>query len=236
MKEKTKVKWLLKFKKMNKIKIDIVSDLVCPWCYIGQKRLNDALAQSGYEAEISWKPFQLHPELQKEGMEKNAFLMQKFGAQGANMFNQIKSVADSESLEMNPEKITNIPNTVDVHRLMWFAKKQRKDLTLAISLFEAYFTAGKDFSQTETLLDLAEACGISRPETEVFLASEEGRNEVIAEEKMYREAGIQAVPTFIINDKYMIQGAQTPDKFLEAFKQFGLEEQDPRFMCTSDNC
>ena len=236
MKVKTKAKWLLKFKKMNKIKIDIVSDLVCPWCYIGQKRLNDALAQSDYKAEISWKPFQLHPELQKKGMEKNAFLIQKFGPEGANLFDQIKKVADSESLEMNPDKITNIPNTVDVHRLMWYAKKQHKDLKLAISLFEAYFTAGKDFSNPETLLDLAEACGLSRTETEVFLASEEGRTEVLAEEKMYREAGIQAVPTFIINDKYMIQGAQMPAKFLEAFKQFGLENQDPQFMCTGDNC
>jgi predicted DsbA family dithiol-disulfide isomerase len=221
---------------MNKIKIDIVSDLVCPWCYIGQKRLNDALAQSDYEAEISWKPFQLHPELHKEGMEKNAFLIQKFGPQGANLFAQIKSVADSESLEMNPEKITNIPNTVDVHRLMWFAKKQNKDLKLAISLFEGYFTAGKDFSQTETLLDLAESCGLFRKETEAFLASEEGRKEVLADEKMYREAGIQAVPTFIINDKYMIQGAQTPAAFLDAFKQLGLENQDQQFQCTGDNC
>ncbi|MBU0697202.1 MAG: DsbA family oxidoreductase [Bacteroidetes bacterium] len=221
---------------MNKIKIDIVSDLVCPWCYIGQKRLNDALAQSDYEAEISWKPFQLHPELEKEGMEKNAFLFKKFGQQGANMFDQIKSVADSESLAMNPEKITNIPNTVDVHRLMWFAKKQHKDLKLANSLFEAYFTAGKDFSNPETLLDLAEACGLSRMETEAFLASEEGRTEVLAEEKMYREAGIQAVPTFIINDKYMIQGAQTPAVFLDAFKQLVLENQDQTFQCTGDNC
>ncbi len=231
-----KVKWWLKFKKMNKIKIDIVSDLVCPWCYIGQKRLSDALAQSDFEAEISWKPFQLHPDLQKEGMEKNAFLTQKFGAQGANMFDQIKSVANSESLAMNPEKITNIPNTVDVHRLMWFAKKQHKNLKLAISLFEGYFTDGKDFSQTETLLDLAEACGLSRTETETFLASEEGREEVLAEEKMYREAGIQAVPTFIINDKYIIQGAQTPAVFLDAFKEFGLENQDQTFQCTGDDC
>jgi predicted DsbA family dithiol-disulfide isomerase len=221
---------------MNKIKIDIVSDLVCPWCYIGQKRLNDALAQSDYEAEISWKPFQLHPELHKEGMEKNAFLIQKFGPQGANLFAQIKSVADSESLEMNPEKITNIPNTVDVHRLMWVAKKQNKDLKLAISLFEGYFTAGKDFSQTETLLDLAESCGLFRKETEAFLASEEGRKEVLADEKMCREAGIQAVPTFIINDKYMIQGAQTPAAFLDAFKQLSLENQDQQFQCTGDNC
>jgi predicted DsbA family dithiol-disulfide isomerase len=210
----------------QKIKIAIVSDLVCPWCYIGQKRLNDALNNSDYEAEISWKPFQLHPELQKEGMEKNAFLLKKFGLQGANLFDQIKSVADSESLEMNPDQITNIPNTVDVHRLMWFAKKQNKDLQLAVSLFEAYFTAGRDFSQTETLLDLAEACGLSRTETKTFLTSEEGKKEVLDEEKMYREAGINAVPTFIINDKYMIQGAQTAEAFLDTFKQLGLENQE----------
>ena len=220
----------------QKIKIDIVSDLVCPWCYIGQKRLNDALMNSDYEAEISWKPFQLHPELQKEGMDRNAFLLKKFGPQGLNLFDQIKSVADSESLSMFPDKITNIPNTVDVHRLMWLAKKQNKDLKLAINLFEAYFTQGKDFSQTETLLDLAELVGLSRAETSIFLASEEGKAEVVQEEKMYREAGISAVPTFIINDKYMIQGAQPPAVFLDAFKQFSLENQDPQFQCSGDDC
>nr|MBC7613064.1 DsbA family oxidoreductase [Pseudopedobacter sp.] len=221
---------------MNKIKIDIVSDLVCPWCYIGQKRLNDALAQSDYEAEISWKPFQLHPELEKEGMEKNAFLFKKFGQQGANLFDQIKTVADSESLAMNPEKITNIPNTVNVHRLMWLAKKQGKDLKLAISLFEAYFVEGKDFSEPKTLVKIGEACGLIKSEIKSFLASDEARDEVLAEEKMYREAGIQAVPTFIINDKYMIQGAQTPAVFLDAFKQLGLENKEGQFQCTGDEC
>ena len=220
----------------QKIKIDIVSDLVCPWCYIGQKRLNDALNNSDYEAEISWKPFQLHPELQKEGMEKNAFLIKKFGPEGVNLFDQIKSVADSESLEMNPEKITNIPNTVDVHRLMWFAKKQNKDLQLAISLFQAYFTEGRNFSQSQTLLELAAACGLSKTEAEVFLDSDEGKDEVLKEEKMYREAGINAVPTFIINDKFMIQGAQPPAVFLDAFKQLGLEKQGQQFQCTGNDC
>ncbi len=220
----------------NKIKIDIVSDLVCPWCYIGQKRLNDALKQGNYEAEISWKPFQLHPELQKEGMEKNKFLMQKFGERGANLFNQIKDVADSESLAMHPDLITNIPNTVDVHRLMWYAKQQGKDLTLAHSLFEAYFADGKDFSDVQTLIDLGEACGIDKQELEQFLASDVAKAEVLAEEEMYRNAGISAVPTFIINDKYMIQGAQAPATFLEAFEQLSVKPENSEFQCTGDNC
>lgn len=221
---------------MKKIKIDIVSDLVCPWCYIGQKRLQDALTQSDYEAEISWKPFQLHPELQKEGMEKNAFLTRKFGAKGANLFEQIKDVADSEHLVMNPELIGNIPNTIDVHRLMWLAKKEGKDLSLAVSLFEAYFAKGKDFSNPETLIEIGIACGLDKDTTSEFLASDEAREEVLAEEQMYREAGIQAVPTFIINDKYMIQGAQAPAVFLDAFKQLNIENQDQQFQCTGDDC
>lgn len=208
---------------MNKIKIDIVSDLVCPWCYIGQKRLNDALEQSNYEVEIAWKPFQLHPELEKEGMEKSTFLSKKFGPKGANIFDQIKSVADSESLPMNPDLIGNIPNTVDVHRLMWLAKKEGKDLKLAPSLFEAYFANGKDFSKQETLVTIGTACGMDKTQIENFLASDEGRTEVLEEEKSYREAGVQAVPTFIINDQYMIQGAQTPDVFLNAFKELNLK-------------
>lgn len=207
---------------MNKIKIDIVSDLVCPWCYIGQKRLNDALAQTDYEVEISWKPFQLHPELEKEGMEKNAFLSKKFGSKGANIFDQVKAIADSESLPMNPNNIGNIPNTVDVHRLMWLAKKEGKDLKLALSLFEAYFVNGKDFSKQETLVSIGVDCGMDKTQIENFLVSDEGKKEVLEEEKSYREAGIKGVPTFIINDQFMIQGAQSPDVFLNAFEQVGL--------------
>lgn len=221
---------------MKKIKIDIVSDLVCPWCYIGQKRLQDALAQSDYEAEISWKPFQLHPELEKEGMEKNAFLTRKFGANGANLFEQIKTVSDEESLAMHPEQISNIPNTIDVHRLMWLAKKEKKDLKMAISLFKAYFAEGQDFSKQETLVSIGEACGMDATQIRSFLASEEAKAEVLEEERVYREAGINAVPTFIINDKYMIQGAQSPEVFLDAFKQLSLENLDPQFQCAGDNC
>ena len=218
------------------IKIDIVSDLVCPWCYIGQKRLQDALKQTDQEVEISWKPFQLHPELEKAGMEKDTFLLNKFGAQGASMFDQIKAVANSESLEMNPELIKNIPNTINVHRLMWFARKQQKDLELAKILFDGYFAEGKDFSKTETLIELGEACGLIKTEIIDFLASEEGKEEVLKEEKMYREAGINAVPTFIINDKFMIQGAQSAETFLDAFKQLNSEIKDQQFQCTDDNC
>ena len=220
----------------SKIKIDIVSDLVCPWCYIGQKRLADALKEGDYEADISWKPFQLHPELQKEGMEKNKFLTQKFGERGANLFNQIKDVADSESLAMNPESITNIPNTINVHRLMWYAKQKGKDLSLAVSLFEAYFAAGKDFSNDQTLIDLGVACGLDQTDLKDFLASDMAKEEVLAEENMYRNAGISAVPTFIINDKYMIQGAQPPSAFLEAFEQLGINQNGKDFQCTGDDC
>lgn len=206
----------------QKIKIDIVSDLVCPWCYIGQKRLNDALLQSDYEAEISWKPFQLHPELEKEGVEKNAFFIKKFGDNGPAMFDQVKAVADSESLVMNPDQIHNIPNTVDVHRLMWFARSQHLDQQLALNLFKAYFASGKDFSQQQTLVDVALETGMEKEAVETFLNSDEGLNEVLAEESMYRQAGVNAVPTYIINDQYMIQGAQPPQAFLDAFKQMNL--------------
>ncbi|WP_026898362.1 DsbA family oxidoreductase [Daejeonella oryzae] len=201
------------------IKIDIVSDLVCPWCYIGQKRLSDAIKQSEYKFEISWKAFQLHPELGKDGMAKDEFLQNKFGPEGEGMFDKLKDIAVSESLDMNPELITNIPNTIDVHRLMILAKKHQKDHELATLLFKAYFVDGKDFSKTDTLVEVGKSCGLSKTEILTFLKSDEGRKEVLMEEEMYRESGINAVPSFIINNKYMIEGAQSADVFLEAFKQ-----------------
>ncbi len=220
---------------MKKIKIDIVSDLVCPWCYIGQKRLNDALSDGKYEAEISWKPFQLHPELEKQGMEKDAFLMQKFGAKGSSIFDQMKSVAVSEGLEMNPDEIKNIPNTINVHRLMWFARKFNKDQALAKALFTAYFSEGKDFSKDVTLLEIGERVGLDKNEIAGFLNSQEAFAEVDLEEQSYREAGINAVPTFILNDKYMIQGAQSAETFKKAFEQLEVE-MNADFQCTGDNC
>ncbi|MEO8794791.1 MAG: DsbA family oxidoreductase [Daejeonella sp.] len=220
---------------MKKIKIDIVSDLVCPWCYIGQKRLNDALSEGKYEAEISWKPFQLHPELEKEGMEKEAFLMQKFGAKGSSIFDQMKAVAVSEGLEMNPDEIKNIPNTINVHRLMWFARKSEKDQALAKALFKAYFSEGKDFSNDETLLEIGERVGLDKIAIAEFLDSQEAFAEVDLEERSYREAGINAVPTFILNDKYMIQGAQNAETFIKAFEQLEVE-MTADFQCTGDNC
>ncbi|CAN5410642.1 DsbA family oxidoreductase [soil metagenome] len=207
----------------NNLKIDIVSDLVCPWCYIGQKRLQDALLLAGYDTQIEWKPYQLHPEINKSGVEKNLFLSDKFGSESENLYDHVKEIAAAESLEMNPELIKNIPNTFETHRLMWYAKQKRRDYQLAKILFEGYFAKGKDFSRTETLVELGMLAGLNKEELMDFFESDSGKDEVTKEEKKYRDAGITAVPTYIINDKYMIQGAQTADVFLEAFKQLKSE-------------
>jgi predicted DsbA family dithiol-disulfide isomerase len=209
----------------NKIKIDIVSDIVCPWCYIGKKRLEEALEKLDAEVEVNWKPYQLHPQLPAGGMEREAFMTMKFGNNGKDFFKEISALAKSEGLEIDTDRIEHIPNTLKAHRLMWFASQQGKESELAQLLFISYFAKGEDPESDEILLKAAEKAGLNIDETAAFLQSDEGLEEVMEDEDLYRNSGISGVPSFVINNKYLIQGAQPAKVFLDTFKQMGLTPQ-----------
>ncbi|MEN7550365.1 DsbA family oxidoreductase [Rapidithrix thailandica] len=222
-------------KSKETIKVDIVSDVVCPWCYIGENRLAKAIAQTDTPVEISWKPFQLHPDMPESGMEKNAFFQQKFGTDAAGAFSQLEQIAKEENLKMDPEKIDNIPNTIQAHRLMWWAQKQGKEKELAKELFVGYFGNGQNFTDDSTLVKIAGSVGLDAQEAEAFLNSEEGKEEVQKEEALYRNSGVSAVPSFIINNTYLVQGAQTEEVFLKAFQQIEAETNQ-NTQCNDTSC
>ncbi|GJM60726.1 DsbA family oxidoreductase [Persicobacter diffluens] len=223
---------------MKKLKIEIVSDVVCPWCYIGVSRLEKALKSSGnVKAEISWRPFQLHPEIQAGNQEHyETFLGNKYQQDPKPMIAQMEAVAQQEGVNMNFSKVKNVPNTLQAHRLMHFARMEGKDDALSRILFQAYFEMGADVENLKTLAQYGEQAGMSKLKLEEFLQTDHGMQEVNREEAAFRAEGIAAVPTFIINDQFMIQGAQTPENWSNAFQQIENHSKDDGACCGSDGC
>jgi predicted DsbA family dithiol-disulfide isomerase len=201
---------------MDKLKIDIVSDVVCPWCVIGFKNF-----------EINWKPYELHPEIPKNGYDKKLYMQQKFGdASGrASPYNQIKEIGKSLGFEFNFSKTERIPNTFSAHRLLWKSKEFNLQTELSEALFEAYFTDGKDIGSDEVLAGIAQEVGMDKLEVLKFLSSKEGGQETADEEMEFIEKSIGAVPTYFINEKYIIQGGQEPETFVSFLNKILSKEK-----------
>ncbi|WP_428661577.1 DsbA family oxidoreductase [Reyranella sp.] len=208
------------------IYVDIVSDTICPWCYIGKRRFERALDLSGRnDIAISWRPFQLNPDMPPEGMTRDDYVRAKFG--GGDRPRQIyQAIAESgreAGIEFQFSKIKRTPNTVLSHRLVhWSAKQERQDEVVA-ELFRAYFEDGLDVGDLEILVECARRAGLDRELARKFLLSEEGRQEVVASDVYARRLGINGVPCFIVNRKYAVSGAQPPSAFVEVFN---LAERD----------
>jgi predicted DsbA family dithiol-disulfide isomerase len=214
---------------MDKLKIDIVSDVVCPWCVIGFKNLQTAIKQMSNEIdfEINWKPYELHPEIPKNGYDKKLYMQQKFGdASGrASPYNQIKEIGKSLGFEFNFSKTERIPNTFSAHRLLWKSKEFNLQTELSEALFEAYFTDGKDIGSDEVLAGIAQEVGMDKLEVLKFLSSKEGGQETADEEMEFIEKSIGAVPTYFINEKYIIQGGQEPETFVSFLNKILSKEK-----------
>ncbi len=222
------------------IQIDIVSDVVCPWCYIGQARLKQALGQvPADKVKVSWKPFQLRPDMPLGGRDSKAFMKEKFGDAADAMIARVEEHAHQEQLPMDFSKVEKAPNTLEAHRLMWLAQQEGKDDQLAYLLFQAYFAEGKDVEGTSSLLNIGREAGLSDTALQKFEHSKEGLKEVQQEEYQYRNAGVTAVPSFIVNNKYLVQGAQPAEAFLELFERLS-PQLTPAMKnggsCNDDNC
>ena len=202
-----------------KIKIDVVSDVVCPWCYIGKRRLEKALSQlpQDYEIDLNFLPFELNPDTPKTGVDHKEYLSDKFG--GTERYNQltdhVTGVAASEGLKFNYDKQSVMPNTLDSHRLIQHAKRSGKQADIKEALMKAYFVDGIDLSKIENLVSIAVNNGLDEKETRIFLESTDGADEVKRMEAINHQRGISGVPFYIINDKYGVSGAQPTDTFVE---------------------
>ena len=215
---------------MDKLKIDIVSDVVCPWCVIGFINLQKAIKElkDQIEFEINWKPYELHPEIPQNGYDKKLYLQQKFGDLSGRQspYKQIEEIGDSLGFEFNFSKTERIPNTFNAHRLLWKAKREGLQTELSEALFKAYFTDGRDVGSVEVLSDIANEVGIDKEKSKKFLLSKEGGQETADEEMNFIEKSIGAVPTYFINNKYIIQGGQEPETFVSFLNKILMKEKE----------
>jgi predicted DsbA family dithiol-disulfide isomerase len=207
------------------IKIDVVSDVVCPWCYIGKRRLEKAIDQlkDDFEFEVEYHPFELNPTMPAEGRNQKEYLSAKFG--GEERYRQITShtekTAAQEGLSFDFSKQKTSPNTLDSHRLIAFAKSKGKQAELKEALMSAYFEKGIDLTQNKNLVAIAVEHGLDAHETEQFLKSDNLTAEVKLEEQLNYQRGISGVPFYIINNKYGVSGAQPTDVFVNALTEIG---------------
>jgi predicted DsbA family dithiol-disulfide isomerase len=203
--------------------IEIYSDVVCPWCYIGKRRLEQALASVGGEARVTWRPFQLNPTMPKEGLERTAYLEAKFGSLDAfrQMEEHVLEAGAEEHIAFAFDKIARTPNTFLAHRLIWYAGQQGCQNAMVDSLFQGYFEEGEDIGSLSVLAKLAERAGLK---AEPFLRGQDGTAEVKAEESAGHRLGIRSVPYFLLNGTYALSGAQPPDRFVAAFKKVEVDQ------------
>jgi predicted DsbA family dithiol-disulfide isomerase len=199
--------------------IEIYSDIVCPWCYIGKRRLERALSQlkDAVRPQIIWRPFQLNPTMPKEGMDRTTYLRAKFGS--LETFRRLEehmlAAGAEERITFAFEKIARTPNTLPAHRLIWYAAQQGCQDAVVDSLFKGYFEEGADIGTTSALLQLADRAGLNAAH---FLQSDGGVAEVKAEESAGHKFGIRGVPYFVLNQVYGISGAQPVDVFVSAMQ------------------
>jgi predicted DsbA family dithiol-disulfide isomerase len=195
--------------------ITIVSDVICPWCYIAKKHLEQAFAltSSAGRFAVTWRPYELNPNIPKEGMDRRAYRSRKFGSweQSRQLDAQVASAAKSAGLEFRHDLMLRTPNTFKAHRLIWFAEHQGVQDAFVEAIFKAYFTQGRDVGDIATLIDIATEAGVDRPTASAFLHSEAGTAEVKQEEGIALQNRIDGVPTFILDGEQIFSGAQKPD-------------------------
>jgi predicted DsbA family dithiol-disulfide isomerase len=197
--------------------IEVVSDVICPWCYIGKRRLAKALAALAGEVgtEIRWLPFQLNPSMPREGVARAEYRIAKFGSleRSRELDARVAKEGKSEGIEFAFERKQRTPNTVAAHALVGLAQEQGRADAVVDALFRAYFEEARDIGDAAVLADVAESCQVSgRPRQEAM-------TEVVALDQQMRGMGISAVPTFILGRKLAVSGAHPPATLAEAIRE-----------------
>ncbi|ARS35477.1 DsbA family oxidoreductase [Pontibacter actiniarum] len=227
------------------IKIDIVSDINCPWCYVGEQRLKKAVAatEAKYSFDISFKPYELNANLPQEGQDRVEYFKKAYGpnivSQLDAMNERMTNAGAEEGIEFRFDKLTKVNNTFNGHRLIWLAGENGVQEKVANALFYSHFTEGNNMNDTELLKQIGLDNGIPAEKLEGFFESEAGKAEVREMEQWAQDAGITGVPAFIINDKYLVSGAQPAEAFLNVFAQVApqLEEiKGEGNSCGIDGC
>ncbi|MEO1562772.1 MAG: DsbA family oxidoreductase [Pseudomonadota bacterium] len=204
------------------IKLDIISDPICPWCYIGKTNLDRALeAHPDHAFEVEWHPFQLNPDMPAEGMDRREYLETKFGGQeGAlQVYGQIDQAARDIGLHLDFAGIKRTPNTIDAHRLIHWAGLEGRQTLVVDKLFKAYFKEGRDISEHSVLVRIAEAAGMDGEAVRRLLETDEDKANLRTRDAHARERGVSGVPCFIVGQRYAVQGAQPPETWANVIEE-----------------
>jgi len=209
---------------MKTIQIDIVSDVVCPWCAIGFANLNTALKEltESVEAQVEWHPFQLNPNMGKAGQDINEHLTEKYGLSAEKLNDNrqhITSIGKKSGVEFKLGERGRIYNTLDCHILLHWAGEQGKQTQLKLALFKAYFSEGLDISDQAVLLDVVASVGLDKNMAQQVLSEGQYKLLVQEQEAKYKSMGIQSVPAFIINNEYLLSGGQPVAAFKQALQE-----------------
>ncbi|KAK9768511.1 hypothetical protein K7432_000789 [Basidiobolus ranarum] len=203
------------------LEIDVVSDNVCPWCFVGKRKLEKAIAQvresdPEVQVEVRWHPYQLNPH-QEGSVDKRSYYHSKFGKDSFEMMEaRLRKVGENEGITFTQDG--TLGNTLDSHRLVYFAQNKGKQDEAVEAIFKSYFEQGKNLADPSILIGIAEDIGLNKDEFQKYLLSGEGDDEVRSEVQKHRKY-VNGVPHFTINQKYSLSGAQDPSEFLTAFRR-----------------
>lgn len=207
------------------MRVEIYSDVACPWCYVGKRRFERALAAFPGQVDVVYRPYQLAPDAPAQAIPLMQYLGKRFGPQGAQMARHVTQTAAGDGIVMDFERAL-AANTLDAHRLLRLAEREYAppvQHALKERLLQAHFSAGQDVGDHEVLARLGEEAGMDGDRVRAYLASGEGRAEVRDEIAQAQRLGITAVPTFVIEGRYAVQGAQPASAFLQVLEQVAAE-------------
>ena len=214
-----------------RVKLDILSDPICPWCYIGKTHLDKALAAiPDHPFVIEWHPFQLNPDMPAGGMDRRAYLEGKFGGkEGAvRAYTPVMQNAEAAGLSIDFEGMKVTPNTIDAHRLIHWAGIEGKQGDVVDALFNAYFVEARDIGDHDVLADIADSVGMDASVVRKLLASDADAQRIRDRDAHSRQMGVNSVPTFIVANQHAVPGAQPPDLWEKVIREImaGLEQEN----------
>ena len=201
------------------VHVDVVSDVVCPWCYIGKRRLEEAIALvPDISVDIAWRPYFLNPWIPREGIDRQTYLETKFGSaeRYAVIAERVAAAAAMEGLTYAFDKISRQPNTLDCHRLILWSRSAADPGRMKQRLMDLYFAEGADLTDTQTLIDAAVECGMDGDLVRRLLASDDDVERIESEANSAKEAGIDGVPCFVFGGSVIVTGAQSPEYLANA--------------------
>ncbi|WP_299813645.1 DsbA family oxidoreductase [uncultured Jannaschia sp.] len=204
------------------IKLDILSDPICPWCYIGKAHLFKTLARRpDHPFALEWHPYQLNFDMPKGGMDRRAYLEAKFGGRegAARAYAPVLEAAEAAGLSIDFAAIERVPNTLDAHRLIHWAGLENKQTPVVQALFEAYFEQGRDIGDTAVLTGIGAGCGLDADMTARLFASDADREDIRTRDTHARERGVTGVPTFVIGEQHVVPGAQPPELWAQVIDE-----------------